>query len=75
MTPAAVHYGLAEECNLKRQEVLTKAFEMHPERFVRGCPHALNLPKEAWINKPAGCTEQGASILVASPATSTANVS
>lgn len=52
MTPAAVHYGLAEECNRHRQIVLSQAFDLHPERFVRGRPHALDLPKEVWINPP-----------------------
>lgn len=52
MTPAMVHYGSAEECNRKRQIVLSGAFEKHPERFVNGQPTVLELPQEAWINPP-----------------------
>jgi putative transposase len=53
MTPAAMHYGLAEGINECRQVILSKAFDLHPERFTRGRPKALELPKEVWINKPA----------------------
>lgn len=53
MTPATVHYGRGEECNRNRQGVLSQAYETHPERFVRGCPKTLELPKAAWINPPA----------------------
>lgn len=52
MTPADVHYGTAEERNQSRQIVLNQAYRLHPERFVRGTPKTLELPKEAWINKP-----------------------
>jgi putative transposase len=52
MTPSDVHYGLAEECNQRRQLVLSEAFERTPERFVKGSPKVQNLPKEVWINKP-----------------------
>lgn len=52
MTPAMVHYGLAEDCNQSRQQVLHQAYQAHPERFVRGLPKVLELPKAAWINPP-----------------------
>jgi putative transposase len=52
MTPAMVHYGLAESCNRDRQEVLWRAYDAHPERFVRGRPKVLELPTAAWINPP-----------------------
>lgn len=52
MTPAAIHYGRAERINLNRQIVLSKAFDLHPERFTKGKPKVLELPKEVWINKP-----------------------
>lgn len=52
MTPATVHYGLAEKCSNRRQEVLSNAFEAHPERFVNGAPKVLQVPQEAWINAP-----------------------
>ncbi len=52
MTPAAVHYGTAEECNRNRQAVLNRAYQLHPERFVNGMPETLSLPVAAWINPP-----------------------
>ena len=52
MTPAMVHYGLVEQIQTQRQQVLQVAFEAHPERFVWGEPTLPELPKEVWINKP-----------------------
>lgn len=62
MTPSIVHYGLAEECSRKRQEVLLSAFESTPERFVRGLPKPLQLPEEAWINRPDETGEESSEI-------------
>jgi putative transposase len=52
MTPAIVHYGLVDQVQAQRQQVLQAAFEAHPERFVRGQPTLPELPSEVWINKP-----------------------
>lgn len=52
MTPATVHYGRATDCNRERQQVLSIAYEQHPERFVRGLPSPIELPTAAWINPP-----------------------
>jgi len=52
MTPAAVHYGEAEEVWQRRQELLEAVYQEHPERFVRGVPKPPALPEEAWINRP-----------------------
>lgn len=52
MTPSTVHRGRAAACNTRRQRVLDKAFARHPERFVKGRPRTLQLPKAAWINPP-----------------------
>ncbi len=52
MTPAMVHYGLVEQVQAQRQQVLQAAYEAHPERFVRGTPTLPKLPEEVWINKP-----------------------
>jgi putative transposase len=52
MTPAMVHYGIAEQVSRQRQAVLASAFDAHPERFVRGLPAPPSLPEAAWINKP-----------------------
>jgi putative transposase len=52
MTPQMVHYGLAEDVRKAREEVLKRAYDAHPERFVRKVPCAPQLPEAAWINKP-----------------------
>ncbi len=54
MTPAMVHYGLADTIRDQRNQVLQAAFTAHPERFVRGVPTVPDLPREVWINQPAG---------------------
>jgi putative transposase len=52
MTPAMVHYGLAETVRARRTQVLHAAYATHPERFVQGVPVVPDLPREVWINKP-----------------------
>ena len=52
MTPAAVHYGLAEMVYEQRRQVLAAAYAAHPERFVRGEPTLPRWPDEVWINPP-----------------------
>jgi putative transposase len=56
MTPAVVHHGLADAVYVHRQQVLRAAYEARPERFVRGMPTPLELPKEVWINRPQSDT-------------------
>lgn len=58
MTPATVHYGLAEELTAKRQVVLAGAYAQHPERFVKGRPTAPQLPGAVWINPPQAKVEK-----------------
>ena len=52
MVPAMVHYGHTNQVQQARQWVLKKAFENHPERFVRGVPSPPIVPDAVWINKP-----------------------
>ena len=52
MTPAAVHYGLAELVYEQRRQVLAAAYAAHPERFVRGQSTPPRWPDEVWINPP-----------------------
>jgi putative transposase len=52
MTPAMVHYGLADTVRDQRNRVLQTAYAAHPERFVHGVPVVPDLPREVWINKP-----------------------
>jgi putative transposase len=58
MTPATVHYGLAEELTAKRQVVLAGAYAQHPERFVKGRPTPPQLPDAVWINPPQANVEE-----------------
>ena len=53
LTPAMVHHGQADAVLARRQAVLTAAYAVHPERFVRQPPRPLPLPREVWINPPA----------------------
>ncbi len=52
LTPVSVHYGQAEVILTQRQQVLQNAYQVHPERFVKGSPVIPALPQEVWINKP-----------------------
>jgi len=52
LTPAVVHYGLADGVRDQRQRVLAAAFAAHPERFVKGTPQPADLPQAVWINPP-----------------------
>lgn len=52
LTPEMVHYGRADTIIQSRQNVLTAAYETHPERFVRKMPLHKPLPEAAWINPP-----------------------
>jgi len=61
MTPATVHYGLAEELTAKRQVVLAGAYAQHSERFVKGRPAPPQLPGAVWINPPQAKVEEGPS--------------
>jgi len=52
MTPAAVHFGRAQELHKERTGVLAEAYLRTPERFVQGRPQPPALPAAAWINQP-----------------------
>jgi putative transposase len=55
-----VHYGLAATILGQRQQVLTAAFQQHPERFVRKPPRPAPLPEAVRINPPKpGPPERG----------------
>jgi putative transposase len=60
LTPAVVHYGLADAVREKRNEVLKAAYSAHPERFVRGAPEPAALPQAVWINPPEKTAPQDA---------------
>jgi putative transposase len=56
LTPADVHFRRTEDVLQKRQAVLQAAYEKTPERFVKGVPHPIQLPKAVWINPPTAKT-------------------
>jgi putative transposase len=51
-TPADVHHGHAATVRAYRADVLTAAYQAHPERFVRKPPAPPVIPSAAWINPP-----------------------
>ena len=53
LTPEVVHYGLAEQVRANRNVTLERAYQLHPERFVRKQPEPPRLPEAVWINPPA----------------------
>ena len=52
LTPEAVHHGLSGQILQARDQVLSAAYEEHPERFVKGVPSVKHLPGAVWINPP-----------------------
>ena len=52
LTPEALHYGLANDIQIARGEILYAAYDLHPERFVKKIPVPPSVPEAAWINKP-----------------------
>lgn len=52
LTPAHVHYGLAESIYNLRKEVLIEAYNKNPGRFSRGVPKVQKAPSSVWINPP-----------------------
>ena len=57
LTPATVHYGLADQVLAKRQQVLDAAYDAHPERFVAKPPSPAERPDAVWINPPTSQDE------------------
>jgi putative transposase len=52
VTPENVHYHTYQEVLTARSLTLAKAWQLHPERFVKGIPIVQQVPAEVWINKP-----------------------
>ena len=51
LTPGDVYTGRVENKLAARNETLAAAFEMHPERFVKGAPTAKKPPTEVSLNQ------------------------
>jgi putative transposase len=69
LTPAVVHAGRAETVRQQRQAVLQRAFQAHPERFVKGVPQPAKLPEAVWINPPPSPVQPSAPVLQPASAT------
>jgi len=52
LTPEHVHYHTHQEVLNARSLILVKAYQLHPERFVKGAPKVHKVPSAVWINKP-----------------------
>jgi putative transposase len=52
LPPADVHHGRVEERRDARRVILHKAWEAHPERFVRGAPEPPAIEAAVFINRP-----------------------
>lgn len=59
MTPEMIHYKRAATVIEARQNVLTRVYEAHPERFVRRPPAPPAAPTAVWINPPKPATGGG----------------
>jgi len=52
LTPESVHYNNHKKVLFARSQTLAIAFQLHPERFVKGVPKVKSVPTTVWINKP-----------------------
>lgn len=52
MTPVRVHYGEAIVVQQQRQAVMARAYQAHPERFMRGLSIVKAAPSAVYINPP-----------------------
>jgi len=52
LTPEMVHYEQSKGVMETRGHVLLRAYQAHPERFVRRPPAPPALPQAVWINPP-----------------------
>jgi len=58
LTPGVLHSGQAPQVLQQRQQVLERAYQAHPERFVGGLPVPAKVPSAVWINPPATTTTE-----------------
>ena len=50
VTPSQRHYGQAEECLVKRKELMEQAKAKNPERWGSRSTRDWSLPDEVWLN-------------------------
>lgn len=52
LTPNQVHYGLSDTIIQNRQNTISQAYQINPDRFVKGIPTIKKPDAKVWINKP-----------------------
>lgn len=52
LTPACVHYGKANAVQQQRQQVMLRAYQVHPERFMQDISLVKGAPTAVYINPP-----------------------
>lgn len=52
LTPDQMHFGDTTRIQAQRQDVLDRAYALHPERFVKRRPTPPAIPTAVWINPP-----------------------
>ncbi len=72
LTPDDVHHGRARHRIEQRRRTLDRAWDRHPERFVRGRPKPQALPETVWINPPKATPTVGDAQYMTTLAVSTA---
>jgi putative transposase len=60
LAPADVHHGRDQVLLKKRQNILDRAFAVHPERFVHGAPKVRQIPTASYINRPQEAIDNAA---------------
>jgi len=70
LTPAQVHQGEVTTVLAARQAVLDRAYQAHPERFVRGAPQPSAPPAAVWINPPTNAQAPPSSVVACGGAAS-----
>ena len=63
LTPSDLHLGRAPQILEARRKVLEVAYQLHPERFVKGVPIVPAAPAAVWINPPIPQSTGGSTTL------------
>ncbi len=58
LTPGVLHRGQTAQVLQQRQQVLARAYQAHPERFVGSLSMPDEIPIAVWIHPPATTKEE-----------------
>lgn len=67
LTPATIHFGMADRVLEARRSTLTAAHAQHPERFVRGAPRLSMPPSDVTINSPIPTPKEAPKPVISTP--------